>query len=87
MSKLSKYLNLLNLSTVLRIDSFNFDVVTSFKFTEFFKQKIISNFLYYFFVLFFPLIFILKLDEPFRNDEIFIIISLFFQKFRFLSWE
>ena len=31
---------------------------------------------------FFLLIFILKLDEPVRNDEIFII-SLFFQKFRF----
>jgi len=45
--------------------------VISLKFTEFFNKK---NFK--FLVLFFSLIFILKLDEPFRNEEIFII-SLF----------
>ena len=38
---------------------------------ELFKQIIFK-----FFVLFFSLIFILKLDEPIRNEEIFII-SLF----------
>ena len=46
--------------------------VISSRFPEFFLTKIILKF----FVLFFSLIFILKLDEPFRNEEIFII-SLF----------
>ena len=46
--------------------------VISSRFTEFFNKK--NNF--QIFVLFFSLIFILKLDEPFRNEEIFII-SLF----------
>ena len=41
------------------------------RFTEFFSQIIVK-----FFVLFFSLIFILKLDELLRNEEIFII-SLF----------
>ena len=43
--------------------------VISSRFTEFFNKK--NNF--QIFVLFFSLIFILKLDEPFRNEEIFII--------------
>ena len=43
--------------------------VLSLKFTEFLKQSKIFKF----FVLFFSLIFMLKLDEPFRNQEIFII--------------
>ena len=45
--------------------------VISLRFTEFFNKKLFSNF-----VLFFWLIFILKLNEPFRNEEIFTI-SLF----------
>jgi len=46
--------------------------VISLRFTESFYQKIIFKF----FVLFFSLVFILKLDKPFRNEENFII-SLF----------
>ena len=51
--------------------------VISLKFTEIFQQKkIIFKFLFHFF----SLTFILKLDEPFRNEEIFII-SLFSKVF------
>ena len=45
--------------------------LSSLKFNVFFKNKIFKIF-----VLFFSLIFMLKLDEPFRNQEIFEI-SLF----------
>ena len=48
------------------------------KLTDFFLQSRIFRFLSYFC----SLIFMLKLNEPFRNQEIFII-SLFFQYFRF----
>ena len=50
-----------------------------YKFTEFFQQ---SKFLK-FFVLFFSLIFMLKLDEPFRNQGIFYNLSLVFKLFNF----
>ena len=49
--------------------------VLSLRFTEFIV-------IFELFVLCFSLIFILKLDKPFRNKKIFIIF-LFFQKFRF----
>ena len=46
--------------------------VISLRFTEFFFKKIIFKL----FVLFFSLVFILTLDKPFKDEEIFII-SLF----------
>ena len=77
-SKYSKELMIFQaLKAVLRIHSILMRIrirVISLRFTDFFNEKLFSNF-------FFLAYFCLKLDEPFRNEEIFII-SLF-QKFKF----